>query len=124
MPWSGSLPAFDGVVDETGESLPGHGCTIRGALLEVGVHSIEQHAPYVVLMLVPGAVAHPYRGEFRVAGQVVDVFSVRSFSPPMPYMICSSNLLPSTLLPLTASRTKTNTPRLPVEARGGRGPAA
>ena len=65
---------LDGVVDETGEAFPDRPDDLVGALVQVGVHGVNQHAPYVVLVLVPGAVADPYRLGVAPAREVVDRF--------------------------------------------------
>ena len=38
----------------------------------MGVDGVEEHPPDVVLVLVPGAVAHPDRPGIPVAGQMVE----------------------------------------------------
>ncbi len=39
--------------------------------MELDVEGVEDHSPDVVLLLIPGAVAHPDRTGPAVAGQVV-----------------------------------------------------
>ena len=39
---------------------------------EVGVDGVEEHAPDVVLVLIPGSVADPDRAGVTVAGQVIE----------------------------------------------------
>ena len=62
----------EGVLDQSGQSLPDRADDLGGPLLQVLVDAVEQHPPHVVLMLVPGAVAHPDRSGPVVAGQMVE----------------------------------------------------
>ena len=62
----------DGRVDQLGESLPHRLDDLRRPLAEMDVHGVEEHAPHVVLVLVPGAVAHPHRPRVAPAREVVE----------------------------------------------------
>ena len=73
MPRSGSLPVLDGFFHLLLEHRPQR----LGDLLArfgVQVHRIQHRAPDVVLHLVVGAVADPYRAGVVVAGQVFELF--------------------------------------------------
>ena len=73
MPWSGSSRCS--MAASTNPARPSQtGRTIAAAcaLVELGVDRVEEHAPHVVLVLVPGAVADPHRTRSPVAGQVVE----------------------------------------------------
>ena len=70
----GVTGVLDGVVDETGETFPDRLDDLLGAPVEVRVHGVHQHAPHVVLVLVPGAVADAYRLGVAPAREVVDRF--------------------------------------------------
>ncbi len=62
----------DGVVDQARQPFPHRLDDLRRALAEVDVDGVEDHAPHVVLVLVPGAVAHPHRPRIPPARQVVE----------------------------------------------------
>ena len=68
----GLLPVLQGVVDEGGEPFPHGRDDHAGAGVELDVEGVEDHAPHVVLLLVPGTVADPDRAGAAVAGQVVE----------------------------------------------------
>ena len=72
MPWSGS-PAC-AMADSTNSATPSQtGLTIWAAPWpEVDVDGVEDHPPDVVLVLVPGPVAHPHRPRVPPARQVVE----------------------------------------------------
>src|SRR5262249_13333787 len=63
---------LQGVVDEAGEPFPHRRHDLAGQAAELDVDGVEDHAPHVVLFLVPGAVADPDRARSPVAGQVVE----------------------------------------------------
>ena len=72
MPWSGVAAVGERLLDQAGEALP-HGVDDLGRTpLQMLVDAVEQHPPDVVLVLVPGAVAHPDRTGPVVARQVVE----------------------------------------------------
>ena len=62
----------DGRFDQGGQALPRLVGDLGRTQVEVGVDRIEEHAPHVVLMLVPRPVADPYRPGVAVAGEVVE----------------------------------------------------
>ena len=62
----------DGGLDEPGHALPNGLDDLGRALAEVDVDGIEEHPPDVVLVLVPGTVAHPHRPRVTPARQVVE----------------------------------------------------
>ena len=69
----GIVAVCDGVIDEPGQALPHVPDDLLGlALVQVGVDRVEEHAPNVVLMLVPGAVSDPHRTRPPVTGEVVE----------------------------------------------------
>ena len=51
----------DGRVDQAGQALPRLLDDLGRTLADVGVDGIQEHAPHVVLMLVPCPVADSYR---------------------------------------------------------------
>ena len=55
-----------------GQALPHRFDDLGRALTQVDVDRVEEHAPHVVLVLVPGAVAHPDRPRVPPAGQMVE----------------------------------------------------
>ena len=86
IPWSGSrqtLVAHSAWAWTIGQRRRGQ------ALAVAGVHEdrVEHRSEHVVLALVKGAVADPYRARAGVAGQIVAERSVRSRRPSIPYMI-------------------------------------
>ena len=62
----------DGRLHHLGEALPHRLDDLRRTLAQVDVHRVEEHAPHVVLVLVPGAVAHPHRLRVPPARQMVE----------------------------------------------------
>ena len=72
IPWSGSRQCSSAA--STKPASPSHtGATIwPAAPVELDVDGVEDHAPHVVLLLVPGAVADPDRPRTPVAGEVVE----------------------------------------------------
>ena len=94
-PLVGLVPGGDRRFDLVGEHrlAVGSGMPVRARLF-VQVDRVEQRAPDVVLALVVGAVADPHRAarrRSRRGGRAS--LSVSSFSPPIPYMICSRAVL-------------------------------
>ena len=64
---------LDGVIDEPGQAFPHLSDDLLGlALVQVGVDRIEDHAPHVVLMLVPGTVADPHGTRPPVPREMVE----------------------------------------------------
>ena len=61
----GVAGVFDGGVDEAGQALPGLFDDLGGPVAHVGVDGVEEHAPHVVLVLVPGPVADSHRAGSR-----------------------------------------------------------
>ncbi len=72
-PLVGVVTVLDGGIHEPGQAFP-HRLDdgLRLALVKLGVNRIEEHAPYVILVLVPGPVADPDGTRSAVAGEVVE----------------------------------------------------
>ena len=68
----GVVPMLDGGLDEAREALPHGWGDLGDVLAKVDVDRVEEHAPDVVLVLVPGAVADPDRIRPPVAGEMVE----------------------------------------------------
>ena len=71
-------PVLEGGLDEPGQALPQRHLDLGGVPPEVDVDGVEEHAPDVVLVLVPGAVAHPDRAGSPIARRWSRVRSVSS----------------------------------------------
>ena len=67
----GLLPGGRRVIHQRGDHVPSRLGGLLSESARVRLHRIEQHAPDVVLLLVPGAVPDPDRAGTLVAGQVV-----------------------------------------------------
>ena len=70
-PLIGLTPVLQGGVHESGEPLPDRHHDLARFPVELDVQGVEDHPPHVVLVLVPGAVADPYRARPPVPGEVV-----------------------------------------------------
>ena len=63
---------LQGGVHEGGEPSPHGGHDHAGDGVELDVEGVEDHSPDVVLLLIPGAVAHPDGTGPAIAGQIVE----------------------------------------------------
>ena len=63
---------LDGLVDQIGDALPRLIDDLGGPLANIGVDGVKDHAPYVVLVLVPGAIPNPHGPRVSIAGEVVE----------------------------------------------------
>jgi hypothetical protein len=68
----GLAPAVQGGFHEAGQALPHRRHDLAGFPAELDVQGVQDHAPHVVLALVPGPVADPDRARPAVPGQVVE----------------------------------------------------
>src|SRR5450755_4929635 len=57
----GLMPVLQGGVHEPGEPFPHRHDDLGSSAVELDVHGVEDHAPDVVLLLIPGPVADPDR---------------------------------------------------------------
>ena len=110
------------VVDQAGQAFP-HGADDLGrSLLQMLVDAVEQHAPHVVLVLVPGAVAHPDRTGPVVPGQVVQCGFAEVALPADPVHDLEIECLVEASLAHALEDEGEVLQRLPVEAQPVEGP--
>ena len=113
----GLAPALDRLLDLRDDDRPdAFGHAVAG--LRVQVDGVEQRTPHVVLVLIVRAIADPHRLRVLVPVRFGRMDSVRSRSPPSPYITWRS-------LPSWTDRRRTRRTRpLPNRTRACTGPTA
>ncbi len=72
QPLVGFPPVLESGLHESRQAFPQGRRDLRGIVTELDVDRVEQHAPDVVLALIPRAIAHPDRARAAPSGQVTD----------------------------------------------------